>query len=75
MAEFYTCLDVETRIIVQQRTNEIKALMRRTAHDIVAPAWQAASGANRATHSCSAGRCCWDCVRVVHGQRPPMQTV
>jgi hypothetical protein len=33
--ELYASLDVETRIVVQQRTGEIKALMRRTAQDIV----------------------------------------
>ncbi len=33
--EFYAGLDVETRIVVQQRTSEIKTLMRRTAQDIV----------------------------------------
>jgi len=31
----YRRLDVETRIVVQQRTSEIKTLMRRTAQDIV----------------------------------------
>jgi len=31
----YAGLDVETRIVVQQRTSEIKTLMRRTAQDIV----------------------------------------
>lgn len=31
----YASLDVETRIVVQQRTTEIKTLMRRTAQDIV----------------------------------------
>lgn len=33
--ELYASLDVETRIVVQQRTGEIKTLMRRTAQDIV----------------------------------------
>jgi phage N-6-adenine-methyltransferase len=33
--ELYTSLDAETRIIVQQRTGEIKTLMRRTAQDII----------------------------------------
>lgn len=33
--DLYAHLDVETRIIVQQRTSEIKTLMRRTAQDIV----------------------------------------
>ena len=32
---FYAGLNVETRIVVQQRTSEIKTLMRRTAQDIV----------------------------------------
>lgn len=31
----YASLDVETRIVVQQHTSEIKTLMRRTAQDIV----------------------------------------
>lgn len=31
----YQQLDTETRIVVQQRTTEIKALMRRTAQDII----------------------------------------
>ena len=31
----YARLDSETRIVVQQRTSEIKALMRRTAQDII----------------------------------------
>lgn len=31
----YTALDTETRIVVQQRTSEIKSLMRRTAQDII----------------------------------------
>jgi phage N-6-adenine-methyltransferase len=31
----YQALDTETRIIVQQRTSEIKTLMRRTAQDII----------------------------------------
>jgi hypothetical protein len=31
----YNTLDTETRIVVQQRTTEIKALMRKTAQDIV----------------------------------------
>jgi hypothetical protein len=31
----YQALDVETRIVVQQRTDEIKTLMRRTAQDII----------------------------------------
>lgn len=31
----YTALDAETRIVVQQRTGEIKSLMRRTAQDII----------------------------------------
>jgi len=33
--DLYASLDVETRIVVQQRTSEIKTLMRRTAQDIV----------------------------------------
>jgi hypothetical protein len=33
--DLYTNLDVETRIVVQQRTSEIKTLMRRTAQDII----------------------------------------
>ena len=33
--DLYTSLDAETRIVVQQRTSEIKTLMRRTAQDIV----------------------------------------
>ena len=33
--DLYANLDVETRIVVQQRTSEIKTLMRRTAQDIV----------------------------------------
>ena len=32
--DFYASLDVEARIVVQQRTSEIKTLMRRTAQDI-----------------------------------------
>lgn len=36
MAAFdYAALDAETRIVVQQRTGEIKSLMRRTAQDII----------------------------------------
>lgn len=35
MDDLYASLDVETRIVVQQRTSEIKRLMRRTAQDIV----------------------------------------
>jgi hypothetical protein len=35
MDDLYASLDVETRIVVQQRTSEIKTLMRRTAQDIV----------------------------------------
>ena len=31
----YASLDIETRVIVQQRTGEIKDRMRRTAQDIV----------------------------------------
>jgi hypothetical protein len=31
----YDTLDAETRIVVQQRTGEIKALMKRTAQDII----------------------------------------
>lgn len=31
----YTALDTETRIVVQQRTTEIKALMKRAASDII----------------------------------------
>ncbi len=31
----YTALDAETRIVVQQRTTEIKALMKRAASDII----------------------------------------
>lgn len=31
----YKALDSETRIVVQQRTNEIKSLMRRTSQDII----------------------------------------
>ena len=31
----YTSLDIETRVVVQQRTEEIKTLMRRTAQDII----------------------------------------
>jgi hypothetical protein len=31
----YAALDAETRIVVQQRTSEIKTLMRRTAQDII----------------------------------------
>src|SRR6185503_9709278 len=31
----YQALDAETRIVVQQRTGEIKALMKRTAQDII----------------------------------------
>lgn len=31
----YTALDTETRIVVQQRTTEIKALMKRAATDII----------------------------------------
>lgn len=31
----YSDLDAETRIVVQQRTDEIKTLMRRTAQDII----------------------------------------
>lgn len=31
----YTQLDAETRIVVEQRTSEIKTLMRRTAQDII----------------------------------------
>lgn len=31
----YNALDSETRIVVQQRTSEIKTLMRRTAQDII----------------------------------------
>ena len=34
-ADFYAALDTETRIIVQQRTSEIKALMKRAATDII----------------------------------------
>ena len=30
MDDLYAGLDVETRIVVQQRTSEIKTLMRRT---------------------------------------------
>jgi hypothetical protein len=33
--DLYASLNVETRIIVQQRTSEIRTLMRRTAQDIV----------------------------------------
>ena len=35
MDDLYASLDVETRIVVQQRTSEIKTLMRRTAQDII----------------------------------------
>lgn len=35
MDDLYDSLDVETRIVVQQRTSEIKTLMRRTAQDII----------------------------------------
>jgi hypothetical protein len=35
MDDLYTRLDAETRIVVQQRTSEIRTLMRRTAQDIV----------------------------------------
>jgi hypothetical protein len=31
----YTALDTETRVVVQQRTTEIKSLMRRAAQDII----------------------------------------
>jgi hypothetical protein len=31
----YSVLDAETRILVQQYTNEIKTLMRRTSQDII----------------------------------------
>ena len=31
----YAALDAETRIVVQQRTSEIKTLMRRAASDIL----------------------------------------
>jgi hypothetical protein len=33
--DLYASLNVETRIVVQQRTSEIKTLMRRSAQDIV----------------------------------------
>ena len=35
MEDLYASLSVESRIVVQQRTGEIKTLMRRTAQDIV----------------------------------------
>lgn len=35
LALFYDTLDSETRIVVQQRTTEIKALMKRAASDII----------------------------------------
>jgi hypothetical protein len=35
VVDLYAGLDVETRIVVRQRTSEIKTLMRRTAQDIV----------------------------------------
>jgi phage N-6-adenine-methyltransferase len=35
MDDLYASLDVETRIVVQQRTSEIKTLMGRTAQDII----------------------------------------
>jgi Protein of unknown function (DUF3102) len=35
MDDFYASLDVEMCIVVQQRTREIKTLMRRTAQDII----------------------------------------
>jgi hypothetical protein len=31
----YASLDVKTRIVVQQRTSEIKTLLRQTAQDII----------------------------------------
>jgi len=33
--DLYAGLDIETRIVVQQRTGEIKALMQRTAQDLI----------------------------------------
>ena len=33
--DLYASLNVETCIVVQQRTSEIKTLMRRTAQDII----------------------------------------
>jgi phage N-6-adenine-methyltransferase len=35
MNDLYAGLDVETRIVVQQRTSEIRTLMQRTAQDLV----------------------------------------
>jgi hypothetical protein len=35
MYDLYTRLDAETRIVVQQRTSEIRTLMRRTAQDSI----------------------------------------
>ena len=35
MDDLYTELDLETRIVVRQRTGEIKTLMQRTAQDLV----------------------------------------
>jgi hypothetical protein len=35
MNDLYASLDIETRIVVQQRTSEIRILMQRTAQDLV----------------------------------------
>ncbi|MDD3827414.1 MAG: DNA N-6-adenine-methyltransferase [Anaerolineae bacterium] len=35
MDDLYAGLDIETRIVVQQRTGEIKTLMQRTAQDLI----------------------------------------
>ena len=32
----YDILDAETQMVVQQRTNEVKTLMRRTSQDVIA---------------------------------------
>ena len=46
----YASLDVETRIVVQQRTSEIKTLMRRTAQDIVEIGLKLVEVNNRLAH-------------------------
>ena len=35
MNDLYAGLDIETRIVVQQRTGEIRTLMQRTTQDLI----------------------------------------
>lgn len=55
----YQQLDAETRIVVQQRTSEIKALMKRTAQDIIEIGEKLAEVRDKLTHNKQGGFEAW----------------